>query len=86
MMVPFFRQFRQFREAGEKDRAAGMSQAAAQKKAADFRSEKFLTSIRGKTTFAGKAYDDSRTPSPKKLQALGEAIAQTYLDGYEGRQ
>ncbi|EAA7344326.1 Exc2 family lipoprotein [Salmonella enterica subsp. enterica serovar 1,4,[5],12:i:-] len=83
MMVPFFRQFR---ETGEKDRTAGVSQEEAQKKAAEFRSEKFLTSIRGKTTFAGREYDDSQIPSPKKLKALGDAIAETYLDGYEGRQ
>lgn len=82
MMVPFFLQFR---EMGQKDRAAGVLQTATQKKAAAFRSEEFLTSIRGKTTFAGRADDDSRPPTPKKLKALGDAIAETYLDGYRGR-
>ncbi|EDE6508704.1 Exc2 family lipoprotein [Salmonella enterica subsp. enterica serovar Enteritidis] len=83
MMVPFFRQFR---EMGVKDRAAGVSEAAAQQRVNEFHSEKFLKSLQGTTTFAGRKYTNSDTPSPKKLSVLADTISAVYLDGYAGRQ
>lgn len=77
--------FQQFREKGVKDRAAGVSPELAQKAVVEFRSEAFLKSIQRTTTFAGRAYNDSQPLSPKTLKALGDAIADTYLDGYMGR-
>ncbi|CAI1064844.1 Uncharacterised protein [Serratia rubidaea] len=82
LMVPFFQQFR---EMGIKDRAAGVSRDEAMKRVSLFRSEDFLTSIQGKTTFAGRTYNDDRNLSPKERKAMGDAIEGTYLDGYEGR-
>ncbi|WBF47694.1 Exc2 family lipoprotein [Serratia rubidaea] len=70
---------------GIKDRAAGVSRDEAMKRVSQFRSEDFLASIQGKTTFAGRTYDDSRPPSPKERKAMGDAIEGSYLDGYEGR-
>ncbi|HGG5185648.1 TPA: Exc2 family lipoprotein [Salmonella enterica] len=51
MMVPFFRQFQNM---GIKDRASGVSVEDAQQRINAFRSEAFLKSIQGKTTFAGR--------------------------------
>lgn len=83
MMVPFFRQFR---DMGEKDRAAGTSKEAALQRVNEFHSEKFLKSLQGTNTFAGRKYTNSRTPSPEKLRLLADTISTVYLDGYEGRQ
>lgn len=86
MMVPFFRQFR---DMGVKDRVAGLSREDALKRAAQFRDREFLASvqsgIQSQEKFAGRVYNDSSTPSAEVLKALGEAIAGTYLDGYDGR-
>lgn len=86
MMVPFFRQFR---DMGGKDRVAGLSREDALRRAAQFRDEEFLASvqseIQSQEKFAGRVYNNSSTPSSEVLKALGEAIAGTYLDGYEGR-
>lgn len=83
MMVPFFRQFR---DMGVKDRAAGVSEAAAQQRVREFHSGKFLKSLQGTTTFAGRKYANSDTPSPKKLRLMADTISAVYLDGYAGRQ
>lgn len=83
MMTPFFRQFQ---DMGAKDRAAGLSREEAQQRVIQFRSEEFLTSIQGTTTFAGRTYTDSSAPSLKALKAMGEAISAAYMDGYEGRK
>lgn len=83
MMVPFFRQFR---DMGEKDRAAGLSQEAARQRVKEFHTEKFLTSLQGTTTFAGRKYADNDMPSPKTLRLLADTISAVYMDGYEGRQ
>ncbi|EME7332680.1 TPA: Exc2 family lipoprotein [Escherichia coli] len=83
MMIPFFRQFR---DMGEKDRAAGVSKEAAQQRVKEFHSEKFLESLQGTTTFAGRKYTNSRMPSPEKLRLLADTISTVYLDGYEGRK
>lgn len=82
LMVPFLRQFR---DAGVKDRAEGLPREEAMKQADEFRSEAFLKSIQSRERFAGRTYEDSSTPSGKELKSLGDAIAETYLDGYEGR-
>ncbi|EBI1835095.1 Exc2 family lipoprotein [Salmonella enterica subsp. enterica] len=82
MMVPFFQQFR---EMGVKDRTAGVSEAAAQQRVKEFHSEKFLNSLQGTTTFAGRKYANSDTPSSKKLNVLADTISAVYLDGYAGR-
>lgn len=81
LMVPFFRQFH---EMGIKDRAAGVSREEMQLRLSQFRSEDFLKSIQSKETFAGRTYDDSSIPSPKVLEAMGDAISATYMDGYDG--
>lgn len=81
MMVPFFRQFQ---DAGAKDRAAGVLPEDAQQKVNKFHSEEFLKSIKSKEEFAGKVYTDNHTPSPKKLKAMGDAISAAYMDGYKG--
>lgn len=82
LMAPFLQQFR---DAGVKDRAGGLSHEDAMKRAAEFRSEEFLKSIGSRERFAGRVYEDSSIPSQKELKALGDAVAGTYLDGYEGR-
>lgn len=82
LMVPFLRQFR---DAGVKDRAEDLPRDEALKKTEQFRSEAFLKSIQSRERFAGRTYEDSSAPSAKELKALGDAIADTYLDGYEGR-
>lgn len=81
MMVPFFRQFH---DEGVKDRVAGMSREEAQHRAGQFRREEFLKSIQSEEKFAGRTYTDSRTPSPKELKAMGDAISAAYMDGYGG--
>ncbi|CDZ86602.1 hypothetical protein BN1086_04944 [Citrobacter koseri] len=81
MMVPFFRQFH---DMGVKDRAAGVSREETQQRVSQFRSEEFLKSIQSEEEFAGRTYNDSSTPSPKELKAMGDAISATYMDGYEG--
>lgn len=81
MMVPFFRQFH---DMGAKDKAVGVSREEAQQRISQFRSEEFLKSIRSEEKFAGRTYNDSSTPSPKELKAMGDAISATYMDGYEG--
>lgn len=81
MMVRFFRQFH---DMGVKDRAAGVSREEAQQRVSQFRSEEFLKSIQSEEKFAGRTYNDSSTPTPKELKAMGDAISATYMDGYEG--
>ena len=81
MMVPFFRQFH---DMGVKYRAAGVSREEAQQRVGQFRSEEFLKSIQSEEKFAGRTYNDSSTPTPKELKAMGDAISATYMDGYEG--
>ncbi|EBE8761819.1 Exc2 family lipoprotein [Salmonella enterica] len=49
-----------------------------------FRREEFLKSIQSEEKFAGRTYTDSRTPSPKELKAMGDAISSAYMDGYGG--
>ena len=83
MMIPFFQQFR---EMGEKDKAAGVSAETAQQRIKEFHSEKFLQSLRSTTTFAGRKYTNSDMPSPEKMKLLADTISAVYLDGYEGRQ
>ncbi|EBO9513635.1 Exc2 family lipoprotein [Salmonella enterica] len=82
LMVPFLQQFR---DTGVKDRVEGLSRDEALKRAEQFRSEEFLRSIQSRERFAGRTYEDSSTPSAKGLKTLGDAIADTYLDGYQGR-
>ncbi|HAM4872553.1 TPA: Exc2 family lipoprotein [Escherichia coli] len=83
MMIPFFQQFR---EMGEKDKAAGVSAETAQQRIKEFHSEEFLQSLRTTTTFAGRKYTNSDMPSPEKMKLLADTISAVYLDGYEGRQ
>lgn len=82
LMVPFLQQFR---DTGVKDRAEGLPRDEALKRAEQFRSEEFLKSIQSRERFAGRTYENSSTPSAREIKALGDAIAETYLDGYEGR-
>lgn len=82
LMVPFLQQFR---DTGVKDRAEGLPRDEALKKTGQFRSEEFLKSIQSRERFAGRTYENSSAASAKELKALGNAIAGTYLDGYEGR-
>ncbi|ELZ4183409.1 Exc2 family lipoprotein [Salmonella enterica] len=49
-----------------------------------FRREEFLKFIQSEEKFAGRTYTDSRTPSPKELKAMGDAISSAYMDGYGG--
>lgn len=81
LMVPFFRQFH---EMGIKDRAAGVSREEMQQRVSQFHSAEFLKSIQSEEKFAGRTYNDSSTPSPKVLKAMGEAISAAYIDGYDG--
>ncbi|EBG2966262.1 Exc2 family lipoprotein [Salmonella enterica] len=67
-------------------KAAGVSEAAAQQRVREFHSGKFLKSLQGTTTFAGRKYANSDTPSPKKLRLMADTISAVYLDGYAGRQ
>lgn len=83
MMVPFFDQFWQ---AGKKDREAGLSQEDARQRITSFTSNEFLASVRGKSWFAGKAYDNNDTATRKEHKAMVEAITATYMDGYQGRK
>ena len=83
MMIPFFQQFR---EMGEKDKAAGVSAETAQQRIKEFHSEKFFHSLQSTTTFAGRKYTNSDMPSPKKMKLMADTISAVYLDGYEGRQ
>ncbi|EDV9721720.1 Exc2 family lipoprotein [Salmonella enterica subsp. salamae] len=82
MMVPFFRQFR---DMGTKDRAAGISAEAARQCVKEFHTEKFLESLQGTTTFAGRKYANNDMPSSKKLRLLADTISAVYMDGYENR-
>lgn len=82
LMVPFLQQFR---DTGVKNRVEGLSRDEALKRAEQFRSEAFLKSIQSRERFAGRTYENSDAVSAKELKALGGAIAETYLDGYQGR-
>lgn len=57
----------------------------ADRKEAQLRSAEFLQSIQRRGTFAGRTYSDSRAVPDRTLKAMGDAIAETYLDGYQGR-
>lgn len=83
MMEPFFRQFWNM---GAKDRSAGISAEAARQRVKEFHTEKFLKSLQGTTTFAGRKYASNDVPSPKKLRLLADTISAVYMDGYEGRK
>lgn len=83
MMVPFFIYFY---EVGTEDRITGVSRQQALLQVKAFRSEEFLKSIKSEETFAGKTYTNSNQKSKKQLKAMGDAIAETYMDGYEGRK
>lgn len=83
MMIPFFQQFR---EMGEKDKAAGVSAETAQQRIKEFHSEAFLQSLRTTTIFAGRKYTNNDMPSPEKLKLLADTISAVYLDGYKGIQ
>lgn len=83
MMVPFFTYFY---EAGTEDRISGVSRQQALLQVKEFRNEEFLKSIKSEETFAGRTYINSNQKSAKQLKAMGDAIAETYMDGYEGRK
>lgn len=75
----------QFHALGAKDRAARLPESQAIKRAGLMRDRQFLDSLYSRETFAGKTYDTS-TPAPDKIRdALGKAIAETYLNGYKGK-
>lgn len=44
--------------------------AVAQQRVNEFHSEKFLKSLQGATTFAGRKYANSDTSSPKRLRLM----------------
>ena len=84
MMVPFFTYFY---EAGAEDRISGVSRQQALLQVKEFRSEEFLKSIKSEEIFAGRSYTSSSSQkSEKQLKAMGDAITETYMDGYEGRK
>lgn len=75
----------QFHALGAKDRAARLPESQAIKRAGLMRDRQFLDSLHSRETFAGKTYDTSTPPPDKIRDALGKAIAETYLDGYKGK-
>lgn len=83
MMVPFFDQFWQ---AGKKDREAGLTAEDARQRVASWTSDEFLASVRGKSSFAGKDYDNNKSVSTQERKAMIAAITTTYMDGYQGRK
>ncbi|ADU72700.1 Exc2 family lipoprotein [Pantoea sp. At-9b] len=83
MATPFFEQFWQL---GKKDRTQGISSADAQKRVSYFHSDEFIKSISGTSRFAGKEYKDNASLSPRWRNNMSEAVAQTYMDGYLGKE
>ncbi|PHM33189.1 Exc2 family lipoprotein [Xenorhabdus innexi] len=82
LSVPLFEQFWQM---GKKDKESGVTPEEAQERVLYLKSDEFLNSIQRTSHFAGKAYKNSKSVSPKWRKAMSEGISATYMDGYEGR-
>lgn len=74
-----------YHEKGAKDKASGLSRVAAQQNASQFRSDNYVKSLNLTNTSNGKEFAGIADSNPKVLKAMGEAIAATYMDGYEGK-
>lgn len=76
-------EFQRFWQQGVDDRAAGMSRAQMEKKAAFMRDEANHPEAAVSHSFLGQNYLADRPEKERKIMA--EALAATYRDGYEGR-
>ncbi|MFG6075836.1 Exc2 family lipoprotein [Erwinia sp. OPT-41] len=70
-------------QAGVKDRAAGLSKAQMEEKAACLLKPENLPDEAVTHTFLGQTYLADRPEKERKI--LADALAATYRDGYEGR-
>lgn len=80
MMKPALEKFYQ---QGKADREAGMTEAQAAQRIAQFSAPDFLPASQMTHQFVGQSYAADRPQKERKI--LIEAITATYRDGYEGR-